>query len=542
MKTIILTLTLFIYSNLSALEKNKVDVYKKDNHPSITLPTNFGKPFIIDKKQLDELKDYEIYRVDLVYTQFKTSPTFDQQALNENRIAELKKLIPQINKDNPNWNLIEQTGATTSSVAKNYFHGFEIFYKPKNNFSTELKTFMETFEKPTQQYVINATTENTLSYSSGTKIHIPANAMVDKNGKTITGNVQIEYTEFRNQADIALSGIPMTFESNGLNYNFTSKGMYEIRGYQNNEELFLKKPITVDFNCTSSTENTSFFVLDEKKGEWKEIHPIENVKIIDNKSVNKQVKVAAAQLNPNVEWATINAEINNKTKALGKSITTTPFDENTSICEMDKNAWKTYIQLKESNELEMFNIKPYEKLERSIKISKVDATKFVNMILFNGDIVQGFSESPFNGTLLAEGANAGHSYPNLVKGLNSKSFGVYNCDQIYRVGNPTTISPSYVDKNGVEIKDLEVACVMDLTYNGSFSFDPKYITLNKDGKNAILLFTKDKSVYIAYPKESSSIDYTAKKIVITMNDITASMKTSDDLAKLLGINTSKTSN
>src|SRR5690242_3550896 len=53
--------------------------------------------------------------------------------------------------------------------------------------------------------------ENGLAYhhSTGTNIQIPANALVDKDGFPVTGDVQLLYREFHHAEDILLSGIPM---------------------------------------------------------------------------------------------------------------------------------------------------------------------------------------------------------------------------------------------------------------------------------------------------------------------------------------------
>src|ERR1035437_1263446 len=104
-----------------------------------------------------------------------------------------------------------------------------------------------------------------------------------------------------------------------------------------------------------------------------------------------------------------------------------------------------------------------------------------------------------SGTLIGDGwscGNPGHTYPEIVKGLNVGSFGVYNCDQIYRPENKIDIIARYIDTEGKEINLLHVLSLIDLKYNGAFSFDPQSFTCNPKGKNVLALFTKTGDLYL----------------------------------------------
>jgi hypothetical protein len=65
------------------------------------------------------------------------------------------------------------------------------------------------------------------------------------------------------------------------------------------------------------------------------------------------------------------------------------------------------------------------------------------------------------------------SFPDVVKGLNVSGFGIYNCDQIYRVKNRVQITVSSQDSEGTPINDLHSLSLIDLNLNGAFSFNPK---------------------------------------------------------------------
>ncbi|HRD40305.1 MAG TPA: hypothetical protein PLC65_16880, partial [Bacteroidia bacterium] len=72
------------------------------------------------------------------------------------------------------------------------------------------------------------------------KIKVPQNAFVNKAGPDIIGDVEIQYREMHDQADIIASGIPMTYDSAGTKYHFESAGMFDIKASQNGEQVFLK--------------------------------------------------------------------------------------------------------------------------------------------------------------------------------------------------------------------------------------------------------------------------------------------------------------
>lgn len=83
--------------------------------------------------------------------------------------------------------------------------------------------------------------------------------------------------------------------------------------------------------------------------------------------------------------------------------------------------------------------------------------------------------------------------------------------------------------------ELHVACVIDLTYNGSFSFQPNNIICDPKGRNALVLFTKDKKVYFLDEQTFAKTEKSTLKVNFRMTEVTDSIKTPEDLKKLLGI-------
>lgn len=75
----------------------------------------------------EKLTGKQILSISLVYTKFKTAESFDQIRLNESRLQRLRETLPELFvSDEPEWILIEQTGANSRETGRSYFHGFII--------------------------------------------------------------------------------------------------------------------------------------------------------------------------------------------------------------------------------------------------------------------------------------------------------------------------------------------------------------------------------------------------------------------------------
>lgn len=103
----------------------------------IFIKTPFAKPIILNPEQEKQLKEKVVLKIELIYTKFRTSPTFNQIQLNHNRLKELKKVAPQLFK-NPLWEyeLISQTNGDSRAYCNNMFHGFVITFRPNSDKNT----------------------------------------------------------------------------------------------------------------------------------------------------------------------------------------------------------------------------------------------------------------------------------------------------------------------------------------------------------------------------------------------------------------------
>lgn len=134
-------------------------------------------------------------------------------------------------------------------------------------------------------YTISAENPQKIEYPSGTVIEIPENAFVDKNGNSVTGDVQLSYIEYRNPVDFILGNIPMDYHQDGEKFVFNSGGMFKIKATHQGEEVFLGKDknINLDFPLTENLPDLNFYRFDETTNQWKEeaknINPPKNESI-----------------------------------------------------------------------------------------------------------------------------------------------------------------------------------------------------------------------------------------------------------------------
>lgn len=530
MKAIILMLSLLVlgtgFGRATNYPTKEIVQYKKVQHQTIQLPTNFANPFIIDQKDINLLTGKTIHHIELIYTQYAESANFNQKALNKRRISQLKKLLPQINADRPTWTWLEQTGAKTREVANTYFHGFVIHYGDKLGHA-ELGDFFSELAAKRNEFNVHYPDGGSFEIASGTTIKIDPNAVSYIDGSPVSGYYKLYYTEYRNQAEIALSGLPMNYN----NDNFSSIGMYELRAEKDGKELRLIKPMKVDFNCTKIVDDAAFFSMNDKTGKWKKHHDIR---------FNQQAVAVAPKpiVREEVKFLATNALFND----ISMSINWQQIDDNTTKATLGESAWRNYKELTADEQPE--GIISCDSTERSFVLESDKLPAFQDKVS-SRKIIPGNRHrsvkpiaNDMNSTLLAEGSSdPGHTYPTIVKGLNSPNFGVYNCDQVYRIGEIGYLSPIYKNtETGEFINDGHVVCVMDLSYNGSFSFHPNNLTLNKAGRNAILLFTKEKEIYLIDEMAFAKLKLDAAQTVeLPMKNVTNDLKSPSDLKRMLNI-------
>ena len=88
----------------------------RENQLAIAMP--FAKKIILNPAQKKQITEKVIIKLELIYTEYRTSSSFNQKQLNKNRLKELSLLIPSL-FENRFWkyNLISQTKGSSQPLA-----------------------------------------------------------------------------------------------------------------------------------------------------------------------------------------------------------------------------------------------------------------------------------------------------------------------------------------------------------------------------------------------------------------------------------------
>jgi len=124
---------------------------------------------------------------------------------------------------------------------------------------------------PYSTYKVSNEKGGIITHGTSSKIKIPKNSFADKNGKDVIGDVIIEYREFHDVGDIITSGIPMAYDSAGHSYHLETAGMFDIKGSQAGEPVFIKpdKKLEVELASASNEQRFNQYYLDTLEKNWK---------------------------------------------------------------------------------------------------------------------------------------------------------------------------------------------------------------------------------------------------------------------------------
>jgi len=448
-------------------------------------------------------------------------------------------------------------------------------------------------------YTIKPASDTVLTIGDrGTKLHIPKNAFVSESGEAISTPVQLSFQEYTNSAEIAFSGIPMTYNRNGEELYFNSSGMFDVQGQSEGRSIQIAgdKSLTVDYALAKQNPDIDFYKLDDQGENWELVSEIQEKKY-----------VASSQL-PEARKDQADSTFNELTivQALEKEVIQDPLPPLLFDVKDERLISLTPRDVRELREFSQYREVWFHVLDSS-QYNKADADKDWQGYNFREGVVKGTYEVRFYGetngirfsssynvrpvfkgedfrksmvnhrrivlknkekreakaraealamrqipgtifqipeddrsisTLLGDSkTDPAHMYPKIIKGLNVASFGVYNCDQAYRLRNVMVIQASgYIDDKGNTIHNPKMLSVIDLEYNGAFSNSPTSFWCSESGRTVLLLFSKSGELYILDEagfqksgiKESGSY-------VIHMKNVSREIKSSDDLAKYIGL-------
>lgn len=165
----------------------------------------------------------------------------------------------------------------SNSTKRSFDPSYEPVYKNVNPPLTELAVARK-------NYPINNAVGSVIVHPSGTVLYIPQDAFVDANGKEIQGNVTVSYREFTNPVDFILSGIPMSYESDGNKNMFLSAGMFELIAAANGKPAYLKEDKKIDVEMASLDKKPDYnlYAFNDSTGEWEERESKNNISVTES--------------------------------------------------------------------------------------------------------------------------------------------------------------------------------------------------------------------------------------------------------------------
>jgi len=475
-----------LFSNLLLGQENFVE--------SIYFETDASQITPDSRQQLDQLirrikrKDIQIIAI-VGHTDNDGSDAYNEQ-LSKQRAHNVTTFL----KSNLNeWSAVQidykgellPIQPNVSAQAKQLNRRVEIHYV-KNSFHLP-----NGFDVPFQHFKINADRDTTLVVNAkGTRIHVPKHAF-RCGGDNLNGKpVDLMFREYTNAAEMAFSGIKMTYKENNQEQYFNSAGMFEIQGTCNGKSLELckDKSIRVDYAIANQVKDMAFYMLNKTNNEWlkaQEIQPKKLAKKPVGKPARRKRRIRHGRFK----------------------------DNRCPLRKMFSKNQPMHFQSIRSNDTVKFH-----------GDAKVKDLNFGN------------NDNGRNGTLLASGADVGHTYPDIIEGLNVPSFGVYNCDQIYQLPRVVQVTAKYKDENGKEIVNPYLVSLIDLDFNGAFSFDANNFRCNPNGKNALAMFTTTGDLYLLDVAAFSSLGVkTDGNYTFTVTRANDKVKNSADLAQYFGI-------
>lgn len=123
---------------------------------------------------------------------------------------------------------------------------------------------------PYTNYEVDAGKGGEFTFNTGSVFIVPENAFVDQSGVGLQGTVELRYREFHDAVDFFVAGIPMTYDSAGVRYQFESAGMMEMQAYQNGKQVFMAPGKSVEIQLASKHSSTehNLYKLDTVKNNW----------------------------------------------------------------------------------------------------------------------------------------------------------------------------------------------------------------------------------------------------------------------------------
>lgn len=122
-------------------------------------------------------------------------------------------------------------------------------------------------------FTVNADAGTQIHAADGAMILVPAGSFVDRKGKVVEGDVDLQYKSINTVAEIVASGLPMEVKYGDKTEQFISDGMFEISASQGGEPLEIASGKTLKVFTRGRDVESAFkyWYFDKLTGNWSEL-------------------------------------------------------------------------------------------------------------------------------------------------------------------------------------------------------------------------------------------------------------------------------
>jgi len=398
----------------------------------------------------------------------------------------------------------------------------------------------EKWNIPYKEYTVEASRGDTLFHPSGSILEFPANAFVDKQGKLITGKVQVKYREFSSPIDFYLAGIPMQYDSAGKNYLFSSSAMCEIYAYKDGEPVFVNpasKPI-INMATDNGEPGHNLYYLDTVQKRWvyEGANKIIHLASAKDSATHDVAEVAAMNIEPPVKPQ----EANDKTPVIRIEIDTSSLKEfmgynnlqfqlepnqqfnpsdtlqEWTNVEVQKGSSKGQYVVKFGNNKKsvLYKAKPvfeskdykaalkeFDKKNKEYQ-SKIAARRKMEAAQVGKKFREKTEAERLNEIIERNRALSEFRFHNLFRSFTISRWGGHNCDMLVSDNsNPTkNVKPVFIDSAGNKLKLEIIGVLYKSIYGYQSSYDNETVPLDTKGSNMIVGLVSGRLAYLTYDK------------------------------------------
>ncbi len=149
-----------------------------------------------------------------------------------------------------------------SSAALIYFSSSDGFLTPGKDKMVTIAMITPDAEK------LTVNNNSVIETKNGSLLVIDENSFVDQKGNVIKSGVELSFKEYHDPLEQIISGIPMTYDSAGVQYHFESAGMFELNSVDPNVKINPHAPVRVILNSKKNGRDYNLYEYNKEKKNW----------------------------------------------------------------------------------------------------------------------------------------------------------------------------------------------------------------------------------------------------------------------------------